>query len=511
MEETPVLIVGGSLVGLTTAMLLGRHGVGSIAAERHPGTAIHPRAGHFQVRTMEILREAGLEEQAREASYRMYHPRGGINSVESLAGKEHAVYVADLNEGIEGLTPTTRLFLNQDVLEPILREKALELGADLRYRTEVVGLEQDDDGVTATLHDLDAGEERQVRAQYVVAADGNRSPVRNRLGIAMEGYGLLSRSITIYFTAEIAPLLEDRNQGVIYVHNSDLRGFFRIDRTGGRGFLVVNTVGADVTTDEAVDVSTNLPPEKPLELLRAAIGADVPMEVLDVAHWMAEANNAASYARGRIFLAGDAAHVVPPNGGFGGNTGVQDAHNLAWKLAAVLRGEAGPALLESYEAERHPIGALTVDQAYTRYATRVVPERGTEGAQPFVPDIELEIGQVVRSGAVVTEPGDDGAVHLHPSETKGRPGSRAPHVELEDGSSTLDLFGRGWRALTGPAGTPCDGVETTVVRAEGFTEAYGISPSGVSLVRPDGFVAWRSVEAPADGEVEAVLDRVLAR
>src|SRR5918995_5100973 len=156
MEETPVLIVGGSLVGLTTAMLLGRHGVHSIAAERHPGTAIHPRAGHFQVRTMEILRESGLEEQAREASLRMYHPRGGINSVESLAGKEHAVYVADLNEGIEGLTPTTRLFLNQDVLEPILREKALELGADLRYRTEVVALEQDDDGVTATLRDLDA-------------------------------------------------------------------------------------------------------------------------------------------------------------------------------------------------------------------------------------------------------------------------------------------------------------------------------------------------------------------
>jgi hypothetical protein len=335
--------------------------------------------------------------------------------------------------------------------------------------------------------------------------------VRNRLGIAMEGYGLLSRSITIYFTADIAPLLENRNQGVIYVHNADLRGFFRIDRTGGRGFLVVNTVGADVTTDEAVDVSTNLPPQKPLELLRAAIGADVRMEVLDVAHWMAEANNAARYGSGRIFLAGDAAHVVPPNGGFGGNTGVQDAHNLSWKLAAVLRGEAGPALLDSYEAERHPIGALTVDQAYTRYATRVVPERGTEGAKPFVPDIEIEIGQVVRSGAVIAEDGDDGAVHMHPSETKGRPGTRAPHVELEDGSSTLDLFGAGWVLLTGDERSRTDVIPTEVVRVDGFAEAYGISPSGVSLVRPDGFVAWRSAEAPEAGAVEAALDRVLAR
>src|SRR3712207_6677028 len=131
------------------------------------------------------------------------------------------------------------------------------------------------------------------------------------------------------------------------------------------------------------------------------------MEILEVVHWQAEANNAARYQDGRIFLAGDAAHVVPPNGGFGGNTGVLDAHNIAWKLAAVLKGEAGPGLLDTYDAERRPIGQLTVEQAYTRYATRVVPERGTEGVEPFVPDIEIEIGWVLRSSAVLTEPGDD--------------------------------------------------------------------------------------------------------
>jgi hypothetical protein len=258
-------------------------------------------------------------------------------------------------------------------------------------------------------------------------------------------------------------------------------------------------------------VQSGLTEERALEYLRTAIGADMPMEIVDVANWRAEATCAERLRAGRVFLAGDAAHVVPPNGGFGGNMGIQDALNLAWKLAAVVKGEAGPALLDSYEAERLPLCELNVEQAYTRYATRVVPERGTEGVQPFVPDIEIEIGQVVRSGAVVTEPGDDGVVHLHPAEAKGRPGTRAPHVELEDGSSTLDLFGRGWTALTGPEGGRADGLQTTIVRAEGFPEAYGISPSGVSLVRPDGFVAWRSVEAPADGEVEAVLDRVLAR
>src|SRR5919197_6617343 len=285
-EEVPVLIVGGSLVGVTAAMLLGHHGVPSLVVERHPGTAIHPRAGHFQLGTTEMLRQAGLEDEVRTASARTYHPTGGIISVESLAGRDIATYVKELNEGVEGFSPTVRIFLNQDVLEPILRQRAIERGAAVRNRTEAVGLEQDDDGVTVTLRDLDGGGEQEVRARYVVAADGNRSPTRARLGIGMEGYGELSRSITIYFKADCAPLLKDRNQGVIYVHNAELRGFFRLDRSGGTGFLVINTVGEDVTTDSAVDVQSGLTKERVRDLLETAIGTpDVPAEVLDVAHW----------------------------------------------------------------------------------------------------------------------------------------------------------------------------------------------------------------------------------
>src|SRR3954451_10397593 len=295
-EEIPVLIVGGSLVGLTTAMLLGHHGVRSLSIERHAGTAIHPRAGHFQLRTMETMRMMGLEERVRAKSLETYSPTGGIIAVESLAGEQLATYVHELNEGVEGFSPTVRVFINQDALEPIIRERALELGATVRNRAEVVAIDQDDDGATVTVRDLDSGDEDTVRARYVVAADGSRSPTRGRLGIAMRGQAELSRSITIYFKADCSELLRDRNQGVIYVHHPQLRGFFRIDRSGGTGFLVINTVGADVTTPEAVDVSTGLPPERPMELLRAAIGQDMPMEVLDVAHWQAEANNATSYA-----------------------------------------------------------------------------------------------------------------------------------------------------------------------------------------------------------------------
>jgi 2-polyprenyl-6-methoxyphenol hydroxylase-like FAD-dependent oxidoreductase len=463
---------------------------------------------------MELLRQLGLEERVRAKGLETYSATGGIIAVESLAGREIATYVKELNEGVEGFSPTVRVFINQDALEPILHERALELGATVQTRTEAVGLEQDDDGVTVTLRDLDSGDEREVRAGYVVAADGNRSPMRKQLGIDMRGYGELSRSITIYFRADCAELLRDRNQGVFYVHNPELRGFFRLDRTGGKGFLVINTVGEDVTQDSAVDVQAGLTQERALTFLRTAIGTDLPMEVVDIAPWRAEANCAERLQAGRVFLAGDAAHVVPPNGGFGGNTGVQDAHNLAWKLAAVVKGEAGPALLDTYEAERLPLCRLMVRQAYTRYATRVVPERGTEDAEPAVPDIELEIGLVARSAAILGE-ADDGVLHLPPSELDGRPGTRAPHVPLGDGRSTLDLFGSQFAVLR-PAGPDVDdwappGAVSHVVDAEPFAEAYGLSAGGATLVRPDGVVAWRSREAADRDAVATALATALAR
>jgi hypothetical protein len=215
-----------------------------------------------------------------------------------------------------------------------------------------------------------------------------------------------------------------------------------------------------------------------------------------------------------VFLAGDAAHVVPPNGGFGGNTGVQDAHNLAWKLAAVVNGDAGPALLDTYEAERLPLCELTVQQAYTRYATRVVPERGTEDAQPAVADIELEIGLVMRSAAILSEEGDDGLLHLPPPALDGRPGTRAPHVGLADGRSTLDLFGREFVVLR-PAGADVDDwapapASSFVVDAETFPEAYGLSAGGATLVRPDGVVAWRARGPAGREEIAHALATALA-
>jgi 2-polyprenyl-6-methoxyphenol hydroxylase-like FAD-dependent oxidoreductase len=541
VSEVPVLIVGGSLVGLSTAMLLAWHGIESLAVERHASTAINPRAGHFNVRTLEILRSVGLEDAVRSRSEQQYIPDGGISNVESLAGREIMSFFTSLNAGVAEFSPTGRMFIDQDALEPILRARAEELGARLRYRTECTALAQDADGVTATLTDLDDGSASLVRARYVVAADGNRSPVRQRLGIGLRGHGVLSDSITIYFRAEedLTPLLAGRNQGVLYVTNPMLRGFFRLDRSGNAGFLVVNLIG-DTARPEIVaaypaapwaNVAAGITEAKALELLRAAIGVPgMALTIKDIATWRATADIADSYGDGRIFLAGDAAHVVPPNGGFGGNTGVHDAHNLAWKLAAVLGGTAGPGLLATYEDERRPVGEFTVEQSYSRYVTRVAPYLGTGGIQPVLDDLYLELGYRYASAAIVAEPGDD-AAPVHPRDGGGRPGTRAPHAWVQcDGRriSTLDLFGREFTLLAGPRGGPWReaarvasaslGVIVDVYQQDAdlsgeLTAAYGLTPEGATLVRPDGYIAWRSPGAhPASPDIlTGVLQAVLGR
>jgi 2-polyprenyl-6-methoxyphenol hydroxylase-like FAD-dependent oxidoreductase len=531
-ESAPVLIVGGSMVGLSTAMLLGLHGIHSLVVERHGGTAVHPRAAHFHLRTLEVFRAAGIEDAVRRASEVQYDSDGGISAVESLAGKQIAQYIPSLNAGVELVSPSRRLFLSQEALEPILRSRALELGAELRYLTELTGFEEVSDGVLATTRHIETGAERRVHARYIVACDGWRSPVRQRLGIEMVGHGLISNSITIYFRADCAPFKRNRTEGVLYVFNDALSGFFRLDRDWQSGFLVVNTAG-DTSTPAATNVSEGINDERAAELLRAAIGqAGMSVEIVDIAPWKAIADVATSFQRGRVLIAGDAAHTVPPNGGFGGNTGVQDAFNLAWKLALVLDGHADPALITTYDAERRPIGALTIEQAYSRYVLRTAPYLGTDHIQPLVDDLSLEIGHRYRSAAVIAEDGaDDGLPYVNPRESRGLPGTRAPHVWLErDGRplSTLDLYGRHFVLLAGEhGGAWCDCAKEAAAQAgvaldirrittagvlanpdASFAAAYGITTSGATIVRPDGYVCWRAADDA--GASRESMARVLA-
>ncbi len=521
--ECEVLIVGGSLVGLSAAAFLGHHGIAAQVVEKHAGTSIHPRAGYFHVGTMEAYRRIGLEPAILEASHEQFVPDCAINLFESLAGRELAFLVPSINAGIEPYSPCRRFFMTQQSLEPLLHRRAAELGARLSYRTELVGFEQFPDHVRAEVRDLDNGETRAIRAKWMIAADGNRSPVRDTLGIGMTGPGWLSDSITIYFKADCRPWLEGRQLGVIYVVNADQRGFFRFEAGGTRGFLAVNTLG-DLSLPGAKTVADDISSERCIALVRSAVGVpDLGVEIEDVATWKAVAECASAYRQGRVFLAGDAAHVVPPTGGFGGNTGVQDAANLAWKLAAVLKGEAGEALLDSYEAERLPVGQLTVEQAYARYIRRVVPEEIGPDTPEMRDELTMELGQFYRSGAVVGGREEGEPACLHPDETRGRPGSRVPYAWLDGETTTVEAAGERLTLLMGPEHRQWLDPVADAVRAVGLAlpklvlphetlHRFGIEPTGALLVRPDGFVAWRARDdsAASAGTLRRVLSAVTA-
>jgi 2-polyprenyl-6-methoxyphenol hydroxylase-like FAD-dependent oxidoreductase len=473
-----------------------------MVVESHRGTAIHPRAAMINQRSLEILRTVGIEQIVRKKSEEQFVQDGAIVAVESLAGKELAAHIPNLNEGIRDVSPTVRLFITQSLLEPLLKSKAEEFGAELRFSTEMVSFKQDSDGVTAVIRNRDIGQTERVRAKYMVATDGAHSRIRQQLGIALKGRGVLSHSVTIYFRAAVAPLLRERNLTVILVRNPTLRGFFRIEKPFESGFLVVNTVGdpANPTTD----VSNGFTDERGLEYLYAAFGTrDVPATIQNVMHWKATADVAERMQSGRVFLAGDAAHVMPPYGGFGGNCGMHDAHNLAWKLAMVLKGEAGEKLLDTYEPERWPIGLFTTEQAYTRYVLREAAYLGKDGVQAQEDDLNVELGACYES--------ENGTCHVHPRVSKGAPGTRAPHLWIDNEASTLDLFGRRFVLLTGSRqwaeAAREAGLESHVITQTEFADLYG---SEASLVRPDGFVAWRAKlgEEPSSAKLREVYSKV---
>jgi 2-polyprenyl-6-methoxyphenol hydroxylase-like FAD-dependent oxidoreductase len=516
-EQTSILIVGGSLVGLTAAVLLGRHGVPHILIERHRGTAIHPRAAAFHQRTLEIFRSVGLQEAVEQAAEREFLQNGAIMAVDTLSGRELAWFYRSVNEGVEDLSPARRLFITQIGLEPVLRQRAVALGADLRYATDMTGFTQDDDGVLATIRSRDGGEERRIRARYMIAADGAHSPVRRALGVDMAGRGDFAKCFTIYFKADVRDLLRERNLSVVYVNQPGLLAFFRFSITADAGFLAVFS-----TTDPGG--GQDLSEERCARLVRAALGVaeDFPVAIENVQPWTAAASTATALRRGQVFLAGDAAHVMPPTGGFGGNTGVADAHNLAWKLAMVLRGEAGPGLLDSYDAERRPISALTVEQAYRRYVERVDPTLPSSDLEPNLADTAIELGAIYRSTAIADEDVGDDKVEA-PEHPSGRPGTRLAHLWITvDGArvSTLDLAGAGFVLLAGPEGQAWTAaadrrgnLKAHRIVEDGFTTAAGVTREGALLLRPDGVIGWRSIGAIADPDsaLSEALNRLTGR
>ncbi|KAF6237562.1 hypothetical protein HO173_004452 [Letharia columbiana] len=250
-----------------------------------------------------------------------YDEHANIFRVESLAGRFLGSFMKNLNGAIESIAPTMRLFVTQQMFEPIVCKKVAEEDGDLRFPSELIGFQQDVDGVTALVRNTETGGKTVIRSRYLIAADGNRSMVREKLGIGFESHGLLSHSITIYFDMDVGKYVKGSYNGVIYVNNDTVRSLFRIDKSGPEGFFVINTSGErgtersrypdDILTDEGAQ-----------EMLRAAVGNDNEFKITLISPWRAVCDNAERYPQGRVLLVGDAAATVTPNGGFSA-----DSHN----------------------------------------------------------------------------------------------------------------------------------------------------------------------------------------
>jgi 2-polyprenyl-6-methoxyphenol hydroxylase-like FAD-dependent oxidoreductase len=529
-EQAPVLIAGGGLVGLSAAAFLAQQGVASVTIERLAESSPLPRAAFFHMRTLEMFRSLGIEERVRERSALDFVPEGAIIAMDSLAGRKLADIVPNLNVGVEAVSPCRRLFLNQPSLEPILRDCARQAGATILQGAQITDVHQDDDGVRVSIEDAVGGNARQLRGEYLIAADGGHSRVREALGIPYEGRGAFSNSVTIYFTADLSPWIGDNAWSLIYVNNPLFRGFFRLNRSAQAGFLAINTLGdPNLDPQAAANAAADVSESHLIDLVRTGVGEqNLPVRIDGYTRWRATAHVARQFQDRRIFIAGDAAHLMPPNGGFGGNTGIHDAHNLAWKLALVTQGHASTGLLASYASERQPVARFTVEQAFSRYVARTAPWlEPSQRPESLVDDFDIELGYLYNCSL---------GIHADPRTTRGIPGSRAPHVWLARTGrrvSTIDLTGR-YLLLAGAQGQswvdaaraaaagfgrvqlPMDayrvGGDLEDVEAR-FERAYGISSSGATLVRPDGFVAWRGEHANADSEraFERVLERILGK
>jgi len=341
--EIPVLIVGGGPVGLCASLLLSKHGVSSLLVECHADTSIYTKARLVNTRTMEVFRQCSLEQAVRESSLPPEQARHAIWA-RTLSGEElqRRVIATAAPDPSNAISPTFGCIISQEVLEPILLTHARQSGlGELRFGTELTTFVQDGSGVSATLLDRVQGKQIQVRAQYLIGADGAHSHVREVLSIPMVGSPTLAHRISILFRADLSRWVEGRSINMCFIQHP--------------------AAGQRVEDFTA---------ERCTELIRIAVGVpDLPVEVLSVAPWSSAARVAARFHEGRIFLAGDAAHEIPPSGGHGMNTGIQDAQNLAWKLAAVLEGWATPALLETYSQERELVGRWIAEQGLHNLAS----------------------------------------------------------------------------------------------------------------------------------------------
>ncbi|HEX4221165.1 MAG TPA: FAD-dependent monooxygenase [Pseudonocardiaceae bacterium] len=524
-KSIPVLIVGGGPVGLASALFLGHHGIETLLVEKRDSTSRLPRAPGLQARTMELFRAAGLGPDIRALEMGDSHAyfEGGIIKVDTFADIDNAVTLESPSLDGPTVSPERVMGCGQDRYERVLVAKAREAGCDVRFNTTLVSFEQDENGVTAVLSDNTTKQEQIVHARYLIGADGAGSRVRTALGVERAGRGTVFNALSIYFRApELETLLKGRKFILCYANaRGTMMGLSRLH--GCDPWLA-----APIYHPDQGESPEDFTDERCVDIVRSAAGKDIDVEIVDKVPWTGAQLVAETFRRGRVFLAGDAAHLHPPAGGFGANTGIHDSHNLAWKLWAVLSGWAGDELLGTYDAERRRVGAAMAAQAMVRNRIRHGYASDQDRAD-MVDDVIITLGYRYLSSAVTGT--EDDRVLTPRLELNGEPGTRAPHVWLDRSGeriSTIDLFWDSFVLLHGPDGQAWATAATKAAESLGvplrtysvgknadlvpldrdWEAAYGVKSDGAALIRPDAFVSWRGATSVADPN--SVLADVLA-
>ena len=500
MPAPSVLIVGAGLGGLSTAVFLGLHGVDTLVVERHAGVSTQPKARGQMPATMEALAAAGLAGQFAAAAPPGRHEMK-IVIAESVTGKTLHSF-AEAMPDFSRFSPQPAGLVSQQRAERILADRAAELGATIRFGTELESFEQDDDSVTVRLRDHGTGESVTISAPYLVAVDGHKGTIRAAAGIGVHGRqrGTAASAMFASFDANLRPALDGAAVGLWHIQNAALPyGNATVFTTDDPGRFVI---GGGFSAADAE-------PGRLIEHIRTAAGVpDLEVSNLDVAWTSSDTwitRIADTFRAGRVLLVGDAAHLMPPTGGQGGNAAVLDGWHLAWKLAAVLAGHAGDRLLDSHDAERRPYADLLAEQQYANYVQRIDPGLADESVAEIIDPARGLFGYVCPSGAFLPEVGHSAADPFEdPARPTARPGARAPHAVLADGTSTRDLFGRGFVLLTARRDSDWRQASagllpqvSTHTLDDAARTHYRLPAGGATLVRPDGIIAWRSTDPTA--------------
>ncbi|MFD8073750.1 FAD-dependent oxidoreductase [Streptomyces sp. NPDC059718] len=576
--ETDVLIVGSGPAGASAALALSTYGVPNIVVTRYDRLADTPRAHITNQRTMEVLRDLGVEQEV-VAKATPQHLMGNTVFCTSLAGEELGRLRSWGNDPLvqaahDLASPSRMCDMPQNWMEPVLVEAAVARGTRLRYGTVYKSFEQDADGVTAVVEDRLRGDEYTIRAKYLIGADGGRSKVAEDAGLPMGGKMGVAGSVNIVFEADLSRYVAHRPSTLYWVLTPGATvggigaGLVRCVRPWNEWLIVW---GYDVE-----GAPPDLTEEYALSVVRQLVGDDdIPVTIRSSSAWTVNEMYAETYSHGRVFCAGDATHRHPPSNGLGSNTSIQDAYNLAWKLKLVLDGTAAPSLLDTYTAERAPVGKQIVTRANKSIGETAPvfdaldllapqsPEQliaNMESRKDATPAGEkrrarlreaidfkryefnahgVELNQRYASAAVVPDGTDDPGFDRDPElyhQPSSRPGAKLPHAWLTAGTrtlSTLDLGGGGrfalltgiggeaWVAAARAAGAELGLDIATALIGPGreYEDPYGdwarvrgIGDTGALLVRPDLYVAFRRADGAADGaEARAVLGAALRR